>query len=314
MIATTRRLWLVELIAWIILAYLAYLASADYWSQLWDWSFRPSSGPPAEERFRRGLEALIAIGLIASVPIVYRIVFVKLLLTEVLWPSFVAVVTDAINEGREEREREAREKREAVENATTLRHDDATKKILVDLVQSSKNQAQRILQRAGVYLIIGSLIAFFGVGFFYLETSPDTNIPDTEDWVLMLAAQVAQTAPRFGVLFFVEFVAFFFLRQYRTAMEEFRYFEAIQRRREELFALVTLMREEESRVNIERLIEADCWFSDSGRLAQGESTELLESKKLTKDEIHVLLKIIEAMSHAKGPHRKNSIKKPVIAR
>ena len=68
------------------------------------------------------------------------------------------------------------------------------------------------------------------------------------------------------------------------------------------------MREEESRVNIERLIEADCWFSDSGRLAQGESTELLESKKLTKDEIHVLLKIIEAMSHAKGPHRKNSIK------
>ena len=129
-------------------------------------SFRPSSGPPAEERFRRGLEALIAIGLIASVPIVYRIVFVKLLLTEVLWPSFVAVVTDAINEGREEREREAREKREAVENATTLRHDDATKKILVDLVQSSKNQAQRILQRAGVYLIIGSLIAFFGVGFF----------------------------------------------------------------------------------------------------------------------------------------------------
>ncbi len=40
--------------------------------------------------------------------------------------------------------------------------------------------------------------------------------------------------PGFGILFFIEFVAFFFLRQYRSALDEFRYYDAIRRNREEI--------------------------------------------------------------------------------
>ena len=40
--------------------------------------------------------------------------------------------------------------------------------------------------------------------------------------------------PGFGILFFIEFVAFFFLRQYRSAMDEFPVYDAIRRNREEI--------------------------------------------------------------------------------
>jgi hypothetical protein len=52
------------------------------------------------------------------------------------------------------------------------------------------------------------------------------------------------TLPRFGILFFIETIAFFFLRQYRTAMDEYRYFEAIKRKREENFVLLCLLASE----------------------------------------------------------------------
>ena len=142
--------------------------------------------------------------------------------------------------------------------------------------------------------MIGVLIAFTGLVFFYTQTI-NSGASSKESWL----TQLGILAPRFGVLFFIEFIAFFFLRQYRSAMEEFRYFEAIQRRREETFALIRFMKEEEGKIDIKLLIESENFFSTAGKLAPGETTELLESRKLTKDEIDIFTRIIEAVSSSK---------------
>ena len=62
--------------------------------------------------------------------------------------------------------------------------------------------------------------------------------------------QFSALAPRFGILFFIELIAFFFLRQYKAAMEEFRYYEAIKRQREETLALVAMLKRRKSDVNL----------------------------------------------------------------
>ena len=165
--------------------------------------------------------------------------------------------------------------------------------VLADLVESSRVLSNRIFVRASVYLIVGVLIAFGGVLFFYFDAIGEDSAGGLETALL-------RNAPRFGVLFFVEFIAIFFLRQYRSDMEEFRYYEAVQRKREEIFALMGLMEQTDNKINIAKLIETDGFFSAGTKFTAGESTELLEAKKLTKDETDVLIKIVEYMTKLRG--------------
>jgi hypothetical protein len=169
--------------------------------------------------------------------------------------------------------------------------------VLVTLLGASRALAQRIFGRAGVYLLVGVLIAFAGLVFFGLQSVPvaaGATKMDVWDpmWIVVLV-------PRAGILFFIEFIAFFFLRQYRSAMDEFRYFEAIQRCREDTFALVRLMKEQDGKVDLVRLLENRGFYSTAGKLASGETTEMLESRKLTKDEMDLFVKMIDAVSDRK---------------
>jgi hypothetical protein len=122
--------------------------------------------------------------------------------------------------------------------------------------------ADRIYSRSGVYLLIGVLIAFSGLTFFYLQTLP---LAPGKDLYAVLVALL----PRFGVLFFIELIAFFFLRQYRAAMDEFRYFEAIKRSREDNVAIVALAKSE-SAIDILKVIEICSFNVVIGKLGQGE--------------------------------------------
>jgi hypothetical protein len=100
------------------------------------------------------------------------------------------------------------------------------RELLAFYAERTSGVTRQIYSRAGVYLMVGVMIAFSGLAFFYLRSQ---SLPQEHDYV----DRALTLAPGFGVLFFIEFVAFFFLRQYRLAMEEFRYFDAVRRRREE---------------------------------------------------------------------------------
>jgi hypothetical protein len=106
-------------------------------------------------------------------------------------------------------------------------------------------------------------------------------------------------APKFGILFFIEFVAFFFLRQYRTSMDEFRYYEAVKRHREEMLVLVKLGSEQAKPIDGFELVKLGQFFSVAGRLQKEESTEILEARKLEKNETAVLEKAIDAIAQAR---------------
>lgn len=159
---------------------------------------------------------------------------------------------------------------------------------LLSLAISSRKLAKTIFSRAGVFLLIGGLFAVSGLMFFYLNTPTFSEVSAQEHMLLALAKNI-------GILFFIEFIAFFFLRQYRSAMDEFRYYESLQRSREETFAIVKLLRENDEKVDVYQLIEKCGFRSNIDKLETGQSTELLESKKLNRDETEIFHKILNIL-------------------
>ena len=157
---------------------------------------------------------------------------------------------------------------------------------------SSRELSKNLYSRSGVYLLVGVFVAFSGLVFFYMETLNSSNYKGVE--------LVVAFAPKFGILFFIELVAFFFLRQYRSAMDEFRYYEAVKRKREETLALILLTFESGKGAEVLELVKNGCFFSEGKLLSKDQTTEIIESRKLEKNEMEILEKVIEAVSRSKG--------------
>jgi hypothetical protein len=168
----------------------------------------------------------------------------------------------------------------------------AAESLVLALAQSSKKLADGIYSRSGVYLLVGVMVAFSGLGFFYSQTTGSFSTNDVTGLLVSLA-------PKFGILFFIEFVAFFFLKQYRTSMDEFRYYEAIKRHREEILVLLKAGNEQQRPLDTFEMVKLGQFFSVAGRLQKEESTELLEARKLEKNETAVLEKVIDAIAQAR---------------
>ncbi len=101
--------------------------------------------------------------------------------------------------------------------------------------------------------------------------------------------------PNFGILFFIEFIAFFFLRLYKSTMDEYRYFEEIKRNREEFYATVRILISRGDTATLPELITSRA-SRKPAVLEKGQSTEVLEAKKLDKDQIDLLEKIVGLLS------------------
>ncbi|GIU16236.1 MULTISPECIES: hypothetical protein [unclassified Shewanella] len=168
------------------------------------------------------------------------------------------------------------------------------------LAKSSKEISEGLYTRAGVYLFIGVIIAFSGLAFFYIETAKDVVIPQSKlDISSSSSSNVMLMAPKFGILFFIEMVAFFFLRQYREAMDEYRYYESIKRKREENLVLMQLNSEHDEPMSISELLEKAAFYSEHKNLKAGESTEIIESRKLSSNEIALMEKMLATMTSKK---------------
>ncbi|HXP06308.1 MAG TPA: hypothetical protein VN808_19505 [Stellaceae bacterium] len=101
------------------------------------------------------------------------------------------------------------------------------------------------------------------------------------------------------IAFFIEFVALFFLRQHRAAMDDFRYYDGVRRHREENLVVLTMFAESGTIEPTADVIKAMAIYSGDQKLMQGETTEILESRRLQRDDIIVFEKLIEALGAVK---------------
>jgi hypothetical protein len=175
---------------------------------------------------------------------------------------------------------------------------------LVGAITISRRKESRSEYQANVLMMIGIFIAVAGVFFFYSQmtgvklddiTAQAATAPSPIDPVIVFAIE---SLPKLGVLIFVEMIGIFFLRQYRAMRDEFRYFEAIRRYREDLLSLITYAGGTEE-ISAATALDRGIFFSSAGVLKNGETTALLEERKLSKAELDVLGQMVGAIRPAK---------------
>lgn len=170
-----------------------------------------------------------------------------------------------------------------------LSRSQAAEKYVQSLVTSSTLLSKDIYSRGSVYLLFGVLFSIVGLLFFYFQIHSlkfDENVVKT----------LITMAPNFGVLIFLEFISFFFLKQYRASMDDFRYYEAIKRSREETLAVIKLLAISDESRDYLTILESLNFSSAVGKLEAGQTTEFIETQKYAKNEMELFAKIVEAIS------------------
>jgi hypothetical protein len=124
-----------------------------------------------------------------------------------------------------------------------------------------------------------------------------------------LLTRALSLLPGFGILFFLEFVALFFLRQHRAAMDDFRYYDLLKRQREENYVILTMFAENSDIVPTADVIRAMNIYSSGQKLGAGETTEILETRRLQTDDIVILEKLLGIFSTLKRTPEEDKKKK-----
>ncbi len=101
--------------------------------------------------------------------------------------------------------------------------------------------------------------------------------------------------PRFGALFFIEFIAFFFLKQYRNSMDEYKYYESVKRNRQEVLFKINFFQSNSELKKITDIKEVMSFILNPDILESSQTSELIEKRKLSKDEIGIMEKIVDTI-------------------
>lgn len=155
--------------------------------------------------------------------------------------------------------------------------------ILTQLVINAESLSNKIYRRSGIYLIFGVLIAFSGILYFSLQNAVLQEEKELSRILLSLL-------PRFGILFFIELIAFFFLKQYRSAMDEFKHYDEIKRNRESQLTLYIMAIKDFEEKDFSNIADKMNFFAKIGILSSGETTQIIESSKLHDNELNDIMK------------------------
>jgi hypothetical protein len=95
--------------------------------------------------------------------------------------------------------------------------------------------------------------------------------------------------PRLLMLLFIQLLPGFFLRQYRSSMEEYRYYEAILGFREAQFLSYIVRRGGTDKVTVAQFAKEILEDRNFVRVAKGETTLIMEAKKQEGNEFKDLM-------------------------
>jgi hypothetical protein len=175
----------------------------------------------------------------------------------------------------------------------------------------SQDAARVAQRRPNALLFVGTIIAAAGLIFFVLTLpgsrygfldTPTSTIPDlkADFW-----SSAIQLLPRLLMLIFIQVLAGFFLKQYRSSMEDFRYYESVLRHREAQYLSYTLRKKMNDRKAL--LFFADDLLKDRefGQLSHGQTTAAIEAQKAEVNEFSSLYERLAAiLSRAETKEKK----------
>lgn len=183
-----------------------------------------------------------------------------------------------------------------------------TNMILVNDVSECKYNAERLFSQSKVYLLLGCVISILGVAFFFYlnnialdNTSFKGNFPD-DDFALHLGRKLLEYLPRFGVLFFIEYIAFFFLKQYRILMEEYRYYEAIKRERQDILSAYLLFKDKCDDIEVLKML-MNYLNEHSAKVPYITGSHKIKTEKMLNEDMDFISKLTTLIQTIKTPDK-----------
>ncbi|KVH72213.1 hypothetical protein WJ41_13860 [Burkholderia ubonensis] len=144
-------------------------------------------------------------------------------------------------------------------------------------------------------------MAFIGMAVFILTIpSREALIQDLQSPQINWKIYLIITIRPIGILIFTEAIAWFLLRQYRSATEDFKTFHRIYLRRSNYFSASKALAELDSRERAALLANALLAEDLSGRLNDGQSTEAIESMKI--DEVNPVFDVLSKLTARFADH------------
>jgi hypothetical protein len=163
---------------------------------------------------------------------------------------------------------------------------------LVKDVERALERSEEVFSRSTLLLIGGVLMAFVGVGIFFVALSDYSSGASIADIFLRPPAsysgilgipgrQLFQGFRSTLMLIFIEAIAWFLLRQYRALVEDYKSFYRYYMRRANYLIVLKLASQNSDKSLEESLVKALLSEDLSGRLKRGETTENLEGQRVT---------------------------------
>lgn len=187
-------------------------------------------------------------------------------------------------------------------------YDLKSRMFLAHNVQECKMNSERLFSQSRIYLLFGCFIALGGVVvFFYLGNGSVwgkylDEIMLNNKFSSVLGLKIMEYLPRFGILFFIEYIAFFFLKQYRILMEEYRYYESIKRQRQDVLSLYLLIQEYSNNPEILNII-VDYIDRHSTNVPKMTSSDKIKAEKIVNADFDLISKITSMIQAIKSSNK-----------
>jgi hypothetical protein len=179
-------------------------------------------------------------------------------------------------------------------------------------LERSKEAARTAQHRPNALLFVGTIVAAVGL-LFFLVTLPGfiTLAGDRLD-SFDLWKRLLDLIPGLLMLLFIQLLAGFFLRQYRSSMEEYRYYESILRFREAQFLSYIVRRSAADKAAIDQFAKEILEERNFIRVAKDETTLVMEAQKQETNEFKDLMtSIFEFMKTNRVVNPEREVKKTV---
>lgn len=201
--------------------------------------------------------------------------------------------------------------REQHESSSQESNDNEDTNICNIYIKHYRKTANLLLNKSNKYIVIGYFIALSGVLVFILltgqmNTSNETNYKldslkgiNIWDCVIYL---ITINLPRFGVLFFIEYIAIFFLKQYRVLLEEFRYYKLIECNMIQYQIIIKFIDEYK---NTPEIIDKFIKYIDSHSIIVPGITgsHKIKTEKLVYDDLDLLSKVTSLVQAVKSKEK-----------
>jgi hypothetical protein len=170
---------------------------------------------------------------------------------------------------------------------------DPVERTFAAYISRSQTAVRFAQRRPNALLFVGTSVAVAGLIFFVL-TLPGSRYlfiditPSTTDLKADLWSSMLQLLPRLLMLIFIQVLAGFFLRQYRSSLEDFRYYESVLRYREAQYLSYTLRREMGDQKALLKFADEILKQREFGQLGKGQTTIALEAQRSELNEFGTL--------------------------